>query len=502
MTQHKPLAQDWAVSDACRAKIRIRYEIKQLEYHLKRFVANHPDLTLDLDELTQTCQALAQHYHDYLEFIRSEHPTMTVSAHPLPTSHTQPHPSIVATENRARVLPGDFDKLHWQDCYRQLETIKSQWRGFPNDQDWAKLYEVSLLYQHLAQLCHCKSFKAMTQAPPQPLLNHLNPLIQANTPETWLNSITHLANQGARNTLEHAPFQLSQLDSQTLIDLFHLFSRTDVIEMTHTIFFYQLYPEQLLVQPAHPEKMISAKTRLASLYDVIKCLHQSITHALIQKGQPPIPEYLFHTDDLPKGIEIQINTDYRASVLLAVKSLRTHSQLTQEPNRIQPIQAIFRAYKYWFNPSRLIDAVMILRQQSTAQTFEQKISALYQQLSVNECLDLYGYFSNKDTCYFMRTLLAVQQDLPLDWIQAISPQDKKTIDSVYQTLECVMNALRDELNARHFKTKAYKRRLNPEKIAPGRRNRQAVSRIILLYARTTNSKNTKIDALFNAIETN
>lgn len=152
---------------------------------------------------------------------------------------------------------------------------------------------------------------------------------------------------------------------------------------------------------------------------------------------------------------IEVNEVYRDIIQLAVKNLRV--QFTPENNEkvtLERLHDLGRAYKFWFNPNRLIDAVMVLQQrlvtesisqEEDLETFHQEMLVLYRQLTTTECLDLYGYFANNDSRYLLYTLYSINNGYSLDWLPSLNSSERNAIARVYQALKCVMEALRVEL---------------------------------------------------------
>jgi hypothetical protein len=102
----------------------------------------------------------------------------------------------------------------------------------------------------------------------------------------------------------------------------------------------------------------------------------------------------------------------------------------------------------------------------------------------------------------MRTLLFVQQEDRIDWMANLSDSEKNAIKRTYDSLDCVMNSLREELNERHITTKPYRNNLNTKKnLRPGKRNRNAVTQIIKLYSCNDAATNKTIEELFQKLET-
>ena len=195
-------------------------------------------------------------------------------------------------------------------------------------------------------------------------------------------------------------------------------------------------------------------------------------------------------------------------ILEAIKSWHIKASTSCERLSVKQLQDLFSAYKFWFNPSHLIDAVMLLQQKQIKHTeqmsqngFYQHMRDLYRQLTTTECLDLYGYFSNKDSCYLMRTLLMIKKGGVVSWLPWLKQEETHAIHRVYDAIECVMSALRDELASRHIHTTPYQRDFKAKNISPGRRNREAVIRIITLYANQMVVRTSaRIEQLFTSLE--
>lgn len=135
-----------------------------------------------------------------------------------------------------------------------------------------------------------------------------------------------------------------------------------------------------------------------------------------------------------------------------------------------------------------------------ASEFYQQMRELYGQLATTDCLDLYGYFANKASCYLMRTLLSIQQNDNHPWLPELTEQEKQAINNMYEDLNCVMEALREELVSRNIVTKPYDRHLSGKKISPGQRIRATVIRILSLYSKKMANNNSKLEHLFALLE--
>jgi hypothetical protein len=303
--------------------------------------------------------------------------------------------------------------------------------------------------------------------------------------------------------------QLDKIPIKVIEQLMSRLSQTNHLDMNHAIFFYKLHPERLFKDKLHPEKLISVKTRLMQLYNLIETFHMGLATTLVQKGYAEPQDFLFHGDVLPKGIDIKVDLACRKSIVSAIKLWALPIVGIDDQSCIHQLQEIFRAYKYWFNPSRLIDVIMNLQEKPMKQNpgmlpsdaLGKHMLNVFKSLSTSECLDLYGYFSNKDTNYLMKTLLLAQREQEISWLPKLDSSKKRALRRVYEALSCVMNVLCILLNERNIETQPYEHYLEDDKqLTPGRRNRQAVIRVIELYQHDDSQYNDKIDDLFKKLE--
>lgn len=329
-------------------------------------------------------------------------------------------------------------------------------------------------------------------------------MIEAHSSEDYLTNIVLLANLNLKTSI----VDFTGFTNHELLALADFFKRESLIYLTRAVFYYKLFPEKLFNEKIHSEKLMSVKSRLSLLYEFIELFHSELSKIISQRHLGYLSDDLLHNDHLPKGIEITCTNEDRMSILSALRLWRFGSALEHnEEFNDRYLKNIFRAYKFWFNPNRLIDAVMVLNlrlnlindNNSDNKTFYDGLLNLYSQQSTANCLDLYGYFANNDTCYLMRTLLALQQNISLSWFRS-SEQSLLVVRKVYIALETAMNALREELNKRQIKTEAYNRDLPKEIIKPGRRNREAIKRVVAIYMTVEANQNDKIDKLFKQLE--
>ena len=229
---------------------------------------------------------------------------------------------------------------------------------------------------------------------------------------------------------------------------------------------------------------------------------------LCLRGINEFHDYLFHGEGLPQGVTINGEEKIRDLIISLIKDWRCSMANCDDLAHKNKVFDLFHAYKFWFNPNRLIDTAMSLQRQlaenettENCKKFSQEMQLLYTQLTTTECLDLYGYFANKDTCYLMRTLTAVAEAQPVSTLPVLDLSEREIVAQVHNTLDCIMEALRDELLNRHITTASYARNKGTKFVKPGRRNLNAVTRIIELYcSHKSLAENHTIEQLFSEVE--
>lgn len=338
--------------------------------------------------------------------------------------------------------------------------------------------------------------------------SHLKNLFHKETKQ-WLAILIELWNNTKIQEIEWAQlFKDWSLEEQKCA--LEFFSKTESVHMINAIFFYKLYPDKLFNELIHPEKLVSVRMRLGILHQFIELIQQQFGHLAKQNGLNSGVDYLFHGDELPQGILIEVNEEYRELIQSAVKNLKV--KLTTENEALVTLDRLHdlgRAYKFWFNPNRLIDAIMVLQQrlvkikqspEADLITFHNEMVILYKQLTTTQCLDLYGYFANKDTRYLLYTLLTLVRGESVSWLQSITECERQAIALVFEALHCAMEALRTELQNRQVTTELYIYNVTRKKIEARRRNREAVFRIMAVYCSEHIIPSPNVEKLFNFIE--
>ena len=363
------------------------------------------------------------------------------------------------------------------------------------------------LYQHVNQLVDAQ-VKVIES---RDLIDELLDLFRAKQPNAWIMLVVEFWNKN--NT---QPIDLSILfrdwdiaQQQWALDYI---SMPGLVDIVNSIFFYKLYPDKLFSEFIHPEKLVSVRVRLGIIHQFIETLQMQLFHLAHQHGLKPGVDYLFHGDELPQGIMIDVNEEHRVLIQDAVKNLKmVFSPENEIEVTLDRLHDLARAYKFWFNPNRLIDAVMVLEQRLTRFNtiehlkhayFLDEMVELYMQLTTTECLDLYGYFANNDSRYLLSTLLAIIEEQPFDWLPPLQSMERNAVNTVFEALKCVMEALREALKKRHVNTEAFHFELTKKRIQVGRRNREAVFRIIAIYGREPVTISDEVEKLFNDVEAN
>ena len=465
--------QEW-ISNKDNAKALIKYEIRQLEGRLQRCFLR-ADILSNTEDVVTICISLAQFYSRLLE--------MTPSA----------------GSYKEIIIESKATSSEWGACYTQIQILKQRLTGNRSlEKELQILKAIQEAYQKISQ----RAFAARPTCIEEPSFEFvIKPLSSAQTPEEWINALFDLSHSNHMN-LKLA--EMSSLSHEELWTLAQPFKDEAFLQITNAIFYYKLHPEKLFKDSLHPEKLMSIKNKLSLFYEYIEKLRSNLSQSFTQNGLPSFPDYLFHSEELPQGIEIPVDENCYEIIKKMVNSWRVQTVPFQQPVIINYLYDFFSAYKFWFNPNRLIDTAMILHQEFLQEfvSFQQQINLCFRQFTTTECLDLYGYFSNKDSCYLMRTLLAIKRGMPLSWLPSINPEEKAAICTVYEALECIMECLRNELSTRHINTDPYIRDVLSKEITPRTRNRNAVLRIMVLYRKECrHAPNDVMEKLFAEVET-
>lgn len=486
MTQNTPVLPNWFVTDDCRAKAQIKYELNHLESHLNKYLEVHGKLHYCPDEVASLCSVLANRYVDYLKLIGDKHGEYFFES--------------VVNESG----------ISWTEHFNLIVQLKLQLSKTLDHEDEIKIIvQIASIYHQFQKAPNSLSKSFVTSRETNPITYELNELFQKDSLDLWLRALVDFWNKNDAQHLELSRvFRDWNLQQQQIA--LEYYSKPELVDLVNALFFYKLYPDKLFNELIHPEKLVSVRMRLGLIHHFIERLQKQLYSAAQQHGMVTGIDYLFHGDEVPQGIMIEITDEFRELIQSVIKKLKV--QFTPENEAqvtLERLHDLGLAYKFWFNPNRLIDAVMVLQQRlvKTKTTeelnlvlFHQEMLVLYSQLTTTECLDLYGYFANNDTRYLLYTLLTIVQGHALDWLPSLNNVEKTAISTVFQSLKCVMEALRIALKSRHVTTESYVYDLEKQYIQSGRRNREAVFRILTIYGRAPIIVSDRVEAMFRIVE--
>ncbi|RMX17964.1 hypothetical protein EAS68_10040 [Legionella jordanis] len=479
----KKVSINFLVNNHARIKARLKYEIKFLENRLHKAMGDGKHVRLKTQDAAQLSSALAIKYSELASLLQVD--------------------VKIKPKGDLRVLENNPSRY-----YVVIQTLKQQLsRNLSLSEELMIIHKLENYYKYLQQQLNGLQPQSI-EISQRSLTGKLKAILNVNGSVEWLHAIVDLANDVGENLISCFGL-ISQLNQQELLGLAQYYEKSDVIFLIASLFYYKQQPHKLFKQTLHPEKLASVKNRLFMLYQFIESLHENLFHHLKQQGIA-IHDYLFHEEEMPAGIKIE--AEQNANVIIsALKEWRlmSHAQ-SDEIFLANKINDLFRCYKFWFNPNRLIDTAMTLNQLSLKHTNGQAgnfnkfclfMQELFQRLSTTDCLDLYGYFSNKDSSYLMQILSALLHDEQVISIPTPNQQQKYALERVYKTLATIMEALREELGRRYVLTEAYHHIHERKPLKPGHRNLNAIIHIMNLYCDSAVLENKTIEALFKEMGT-
>jgi hypothetical protein len=454
------------LTDNIRAKAHLKYELRKLEYKLEQRVEAFEQAKSCPDEIKELCGLLLSKYLHYLQLIKV----------PLPENFLY---SIKEGKNAS-----------WLDDCHLLLHLKKQ------------LIQTSLIDEQknllltIASLCYQVKESSAQEDSEVVIGDITSPLFASDSLRLWLFELLKFWNQSQSQELD----AISLVRQWSLSQQQHalgLFSAPEHVQFINALFFYKLYPEHLFDGPLHPEKLISLRIKLGLLHRHIEIIQQELYKLAAEE---PI-DFLLHNEELPPGINLSPNQQHKCLIQEAVKELKVlPNKNIGRVNSMDWTYDLLAAYKFCFNPNRLIDTVMLLREVEK-KYLEQKLAGLYQQLSTTECVDLYGYFSNKDTKYLLQALQrAIEAPWSLKWLSSITSQQKNTIQELFLTIKSVMEAVRVELNNRCISTAPYLYEMDLETSEIGMCNRSAILRVLELYSFKEEVINPNLEQLFKEVK--
>lgn len=479
MTQWKARLLGWMVSDTERKRVKTKFELKSIELELKALMGRHSDLIECVDELRRLISRAHQMYSEYL---------LESGINP-----EKIHSAFTET-------PQISD---WREHLLSALGLHA-WRSGASESDLQQAY---LNYYRMFQVL--KSYEPETPSKPlEPASDPLH-LLSFDSQDQWLGHLIALWNEKHKQHQELRFCFDSWTSEQIRLGLNYMHSHA-TIDLANALFFYKLFPERLFNRFMHPEKLVSVGLRLHVLHQIIERIQKQLMFRAQQLGDDPGVDYFFHGDDLPQGIMIDVSPEINRVIQSAIKHITVISSKESEHKiNMNCLHDLRLSYKFWFNPDRFIDASMLLHQRLVGNTlvdelnlsrFQREMRRLYGHWTSSECLDLYGYYANHDTRYLMYILSLIINGHSFPWLPDVKPADRAAVKQVYEVLKCVMEALRDELRTRHVLTEPFVYDLDKKEVHAGRRNREAVKRLIAIYNASSHDVNETVEALFARLE--
>ena len=467
------------VTDKDRQKALIKYELNYLKCRLRWHLQHASKSKYYSAEVILLCASLTNKYSDYLRLFDEQ---------------------IIPLEHKSTVTV-----LDWTECFKQISDLEMKLaQAVMLDEVVLLLVEIISYYKLIKRAAALAPVKRVNEHALQ-----LRELFQEPQPHLWLERLVTFGNSHDVSRIELAVlFRDFTLKLQQAALSF--FSDPEFVNLVNALFFYKFHPDKLFDIPLHPEKLISVRVRLGVLHCRIELMQQQLYDTVLQNGLMSGVDYYLHGNELPPGVSIEIDGHHKVMIQSAIKKIKlTLSSANEQRQSIEYLKELKEAYKFWFNPTHLIDTLMVLHQkcvsasisnESSVTIFQQHLAILYTQLTTTECLDLYGYFSNNDTRYLLYTFSAITQGMSFEWLPPISIEEQTAIETVFQTLDCLMETLRLVLRKRHIITAPYAYDMKKQEVHIGHRNRDAVLRVITIYGGRCINANDKLEELFSALE--
>ena len=396
----------------------------------------------------------------------------------------------------------DFDECtSWIEHYHSVLQLRMQLSQVTAEEETKLLIDLASLYFYINQsyLERPNSSANSNRAKEEPLYQ----LFSSGDLKYWFLGLINYWNQQPKKMDVVYSFQTWSNEEQKFA--LDFFASAECIHLINALFFYKLAPEQL-EENTHPEKMISVQQKLEALHSGLLGLRKQLFKDLLQDIEPGVDFLCNSKELLPPGIKFEIAPPYISLIHEALKLFKGNIKFSA--NKIKTTSAISnftKAYNYSFNPALVIDTVMLLRQiyaLDDDSLFEQEIRALLHQSSTQECLNLYGHFANKDTCYFLHTFVLVLSESHLvNWLPVLNTGQRELIQKCYSSLQLIMENLRDQLKNRSIHTAPYQYPSSTKKIVIRKRNQLAILRMLEVYSNEEPKiKRSNLEYLFLGIE--
>ena len=474
MTKNISQFSTWFVTDNDRAKALVKYELNLLKSTLRKHLKNSNKPKYCSNKVRLLCGSLANKYLEYLQLLDQK-------------------------------LVGHFPEksaviLHWPECFNQIFILEQKLATtLALEETKELLIEIASLYQNVNPERFLDSMKQENE-----YSKHLKQLFSERSHNLWLARLVNFLNHHEMTCVELVAI-FRDWNVQQQQDVLDYFSEPKFVGLVNAIFFYKLHPDKLFADLIHPEKLISVRMRLGALHYYIELMQRQLYGVALQNGLMPEIDYFLHDEELPQGIMIEANEEFRKMIQTTIKKIKVNLiAANTKQGTWECLDDLGRAYRFWFNPNRLIDAVMVLHQnllsenleQQKSIIFQEKMVDLYRQLTTTTCLDLYGYFANNDSRYLLYTFFTIAKGGTFDWLPLLNDEEKNALIEVFDALQSVMEALRMELKNRNMITEPYLYDLGKPSIMIGHRNRDAVFRAIAIYRRKNMVHSDVVEQLF------
>ena len=478
MMRRDTTLENLLLTEPLRTKATLKYEVRTLESDLASLVPVSKNTPAPCSlEVARLCYVLANKYLDYLALMDCSFST-------------------------SFCLSLDFDECtSWIEHYHSVLRLRMQLSQVTAEAEIKVLLDLASLYFYINQsyLERPNSSANSNQAKEEPLYQ----LFSSGDLKYWFLGLVNYWNQQPKKINVVYSFQKWSCEEQKFA--LDFFASAECIHLINALFFYKLAPEQL-EENIHPEKMISVQQKLETLHSGLLELRKQLFKDLTQDIEPGVDFLCTSKELLPPGIKFEIASPYISLIHEALKLFKGNIQFSvSKINNISAISNFTKAYSFGFNPGLVVDTVMLLRQSYTIDDdslFEQEIRALLQQSSTMECLNLYGYFANKDTCYFLHTfVLVLSESHVVNWLPVLNTGQRELIKKCYSSLKLIMENLRGQLNSRAIHPDPYQYLPSTKKIIIRQRNQLAILRMLEVYSNEKPKiKRSDLEHLFLSLE--
>lgn len=326
-------------------------------------------------------------------------------------------------------------------------------------------------------------------------------------------SLFSLSNKQMINCREVLNIFLAGVDTSRFIEnlpqYIAFFSHEKMVTLNTQLFLSCQDSSVLIHEETHSSKLISISNRVELLHLALSELYRAFKLIAVQHLIACSQDWLKPSTKLPKGIAIELIDSFRDEILAVIKQVNAVSSIGDQfySNKYNDM---IGSFVFWFNPKRYIDSVLAIYTQLTIEqqpmNNQQALNLLvdffrqkYQTLSTEECINLYGYYSNKGLNYLLQTLFAITEGKDFDWMEKISHADKLVLQHVFDLCRVLMEELRQELTNRAMNTRPYSYSKSKEKISPRRRIQECIHHILTVYQAPSFS-NKNLDQLFEQFE--